>query len=101
MQKQIKIEDLSFVKLTNNKREFWVSNQTNEFLSSVEFGRKQATEYLQYLATEDAAPILASIVRDLALKTKTDDLDSGQVIGFFATLESVIRASIKNYPEND
>lgn len=89
-----KVQDLSFVKSTSQKREFWVSHPLSDFSASFEIGKQMAIEYLFYINSPNSAPILASIVIDAARQSTSIHHNEAQLIGFFTTLESVVKAKL-------
>lgn len=92
MSNQKTLQELSFIKSTSTHREFWVSHTAIDFPSSVSTGKKMAIEYFQYLQSDCTAPILASIVCEIAKQSSQQTLDQGQIIGFFATIEEILKA---------
>lgn len=87
-------ENLSLIKSTNTRREFWNNHLSDDFTASLEIGRKQADEYLKYIEIDDTIPILASIVHEISKQSKNTKINQGQLIGFFTTLESALKNNL-------
>lgn len=91
-----KVQELSFVKSTSRKREFWVSHPLSDFSVSFEIGKQMAIEYLHYINSPNSAPILTSIVIDAASQSTSIHHNEAQLIGFFTTLEAIIKAKLED-----
>lgn len=88
------LQNLSFVKSTTTRRVFWRNAKSHEFTTSIEIGKKMATEYLQYLQIDGQAPILASVIFEIVRISSITKLNEPQIIGFFTTIEAALKANL-------
>lgn len=82
--------DLPFVGRIANKEQlsFWTIRPDGNFSDGTNTGAAMASAYIAYLSNTNAPPILPQIVIDMLATADLSPALQGQVVGFFAAIES-------------
>lgn len=73
----VNISELSFVTVTENVKDFWVSGQTGDWTKDNEIGRARADELLALIASTCCPAYLVSVAQAIAKSGNWSGVEAG------------------------